>query len=276
MPSYIVLSPGRVSDFTYRVDPEAWRLDFGSNTIDKTASRLYYFSPGVTMNYVISWQNIDKVTLYDADWNELPASFMGVDGETYYVVVEGAGENATLDIAYADMETYDMTAPITGIMGDDGFACVRFVAPESCRYAFVDSGIDKVAFVLSEWMEHERVAWQEFDAGQEVIIKLYGTPGEEYSFELEIYYIKIKIATRQNVYEAMYSFEITDAGDYEIYAYSYVPENISITVITPEGEEIAVAATGETLLREFVPGTYIVRVVGYGSATVEISPVETV
>ena len=89
-------------------------------------------------------------------------------------------------------------------------------------------------------------------------------------------YIKIKIATRQNVYEAMYSFEITDAGDYEIYAYSYVPENISITVITPEGEEIAVAATGVNPIREFVPGTYFVRVVGYGSATVEISPVETV
>ena len=273
VPSYIVLSPGRVSDFTYRVDPEAWRLDFGSNTIDKTASRLYYFSPGVTMNYVISWQNIDKVTLYDADWNELPASFMGVDGETYYVVVEGAGENATLDIAYADMETYDMTAPITGIMGDDGFVCARFVAPESCRYAFVDSGIDKVACVENNY---ERVAWEEFDAGQEIIFKLYGTPGEEYSFELEIYYIKIKIATRQNVYEAMYSFEITDAGDYEIYAYSYVPENISITVITPEGEEIAVAATGGTLLREFVPGTYIVKVVGSGSATFKISRAETV
>ena len=111
---------------------------------------------------------------------------------------------------------------------------------------------------------------------QEIIFKLYGTPGEEYSFELEIYYIKIKIANRQNVYEGMYSFEITDAGDYEIYAYSYVPENISVTLITPEGEEIAVAATGGTLLREFVPGTYIVKVVGSGSATVKISRAETV
>lgn len=276
VPSYIVLSPGSVSNSTYSVEPEARRLDFESNTIDKIASRLYYFSPGVTMNYVISWQNIDKVTLYDADWNELPASFMGEYGETYYVVVEGAGENATLDIAYADMTTYDMTSPITGVMGDDGFVCARFVAPESCRYAFVDSGIDKVAFVLYEWMEHERVAWQEFDAGQEVIIKLYGTPGEEYSFELEIYYFKIHIANRQNVYEGMYSFEITDAGNYEIYAYSNLPENISVTLITPEGEEIAVAATGGTLLREFVPGTYIVKVVGSGNATFKVSPAETV
>ena len=169
-----------------------------------------------------------------------------------------------------------MTAPITGIMGDDGFVCARFVAPESCRYAFVDSGIDKVAFVLSEWMEHERVAWQEFDAGQEVIIKLYGTPGEEYSFELEIDYLPIAIRYPQNVYEGMYSFEITDAGNYEIYAYSNLPENISVTLVTPEGEEIAVAATGETLLREFVPGTYIVKVVGSGSATFKISRAETV
>ena len=273
VPSYFVLSPGRVSDFTYSVDPEAWRLNFGSNTISETASRLYYFLSGATMNYVMSWQNIDKVTLYDSDGNELPASFMGEYGETYYVVVEGAGENATLDIAYADMATYDMTSPITGVMGDDGFVCARFVAPESCKYNFIDSGIYKVACVENNY---ERAAWEEFDAGQEIIFKLYGTPGEEYSFELEIYYIKIKIATRQNVYEAMYSFEITDAGDYEIYAYSYVPENISITVITPEGEEIAVAATGGNLIREFVPGTYFVRVVGSGSATVEISPVETV
>lgn len=115
VPSYIVLSPGSVSDSAYSVDLEARRLSFGSNTISETASRLCYFSPGVTMNYVMSWQNIGEVTLYDADGNELPASFMGAKGETYYVVVEGAGENATLDIAYADMATYDMTAPITGV-----------------------------------------------------------------------------------------------------------------------------------------------------------------
>ena len=273
VPSYIVLSPGSVSNSTYSVEPEARRLDFGSNTIDKIASRLYYFSPGVTMNYVISWQNIDKVTLYDADGNELPASFMGVYGETYYVVVEGAGENATLDIAYADMATYDMTSPITGVMGDDGFVCARFVAPESCKYNFIDSGIYKVACVENNY---ERVAWEEFDAGQEIIFKLYGTPGEEYSFELEIDYLPINIGYPHNVYEGMYSFEITDAGNYEIYAYSNLPENISVTLITPEGEEIPVAATGGTLLREFVPGTYIVKVVGSGSATVKISRAETV
>ena len=176
VPSYIVLSPGRVSDSAYSVDLEARRLSFGSNTIGETASRLCYFSPGVTMNYVMSWQNIDKVTLYDVDGNELPASFMGVKGETYYVVAEGAGENATLDIAYADMATCDLTSPITGVMGDAGFVCARFVAPESCRYAFVGSGVDKVAIVMRGVAEQGRDAWAEFDAGQEVIFKLYGTP----------------------------------------------------------------------------------------------------
>ena len=76
--------------------------------------------------------------------------------------------------------------------------------------------------------------------------------------------------------KGLYSFEITETGNYEIYAYSNVPENISITVITPEGEEIAVAATSGDMIREFVPGTYIVKVVGSGKATFKISRAETV
>ena len=276
VPSYIVLSPGRVSDFTYSVDLDAQWLSFGSNTILKTGCpRLYYFSPGATMDYVMSWQNIGKVTLYDADGNELSASFMGMEGETYYVVVNDIGESATLDIAYADMATYDMISPITGVMGDEGFVCARFVAPESCRYAFVGSGIDDVA-ITTRGLAEQVCAWAEFDAGQEVIFKLYGTPGEEYSFELEIYYLPIDIGFAHNVDKGLYSFEITEKGNYEIYAYSNAPENISVTLITPEGEEIAVAATGETLLREFVPGTYIVRVLGLGKVTFKINPAETV
>ena len=274
--SYMVVSPSLVSKITYSAYVEITQLGLKTNYIGESTLQLYRFSPRVTMHYTMAWENIDKVSVYDANGNEIPASFIGVGGETYYILVEDAGENAALKLSYTELKILDMAATMTGVMGDEGFVCARFVAPESCRYSFVDSGVDRVTIVKTPWMEQGYAGWAELDAGQEVIFKLYGTPGEEYSFGLEIKYFSIRIDSPQNVYEGMYSFEIKEAGSYEVYANSYSPENVSLTLITPEGDEIIVAATAERPVFEFAPGVYIIKVTGDGSATVRVSPAQTV